>query len=187
MESAALQGGFTDPSRDSARAFRAAMEAMARPGTLQPIRGCNAPAPLSTAAATLLMTLCDAQTPLHLAGSCDTGPVQDWIRFHIGAPLMDRAAAMFAVGSWDALLPLTDYAVGTSQYPDRSATLIVELPELSREGPALRGPGIADTATLSLPEGFLAARVARFPLGLDVFLTCGDQMAAVPRTTQGVA
>ena len=187
MDSAALQGGFTDPARDAARAFRAGMEAMARPGTIQTLTGCTAPAPLSVAAATLLATLCDAETPLHLAGGWDTAAVRDWVRFHLGAPLVGRADAMFAVGDWDALSPLDDYAIGTAQYPDRSATLIVEVAALTNAGASLTGPGIAQTASLSLPDGLLAARVARYPLGLDFYFTCGDRIAALPRTTKGIA
>ena len=186
MDAAALHGGFADPARDAARAFRAAMEAMARPGTIHAIAGCTAPPPLSLAAATLLATLCDGETPLHLAGTCDSDPVRDWVRFHLGAPLVGRSQAMFALGTWDALAPLGDYAIGTPQYPDRSATLIVDVPALSAEGPALQGPGIKDRIALSLPDGLLAARVARFPLGLDFYLTCGDRIAALPRTTKGV-
>ena len=187
MDAAALQGGFADPARDAARAFRAAMEAMARPGTIHRIAGCTAPAPLSAAAATLLATLCDGETPLHLAGTCDTGPMRDWVRFHLGAPLVGRSQAVFALGTWGALAPLDDYAIGTPQYPDRSATLIVEVPDLSVDGSALAGPGIRDRITLSLPDGLLAARAARYPLGVDVYFTCGDRIAALPRTTKGVA
>lgn len=185
MDNAALQGGFIDPARDAARAFRAGMEAMARPGTIQTLNGCTAPAPMSVAAATLLSTLCDAETPLHLAGTCDTDGVRKWVRFHLGAPLVGRADAMFAVGNWDALAPLDAYAVGTPDYPDRSATLIVEVAALTNTGATLTGPGIAETATLSLPDGLLAARVARYPLGIDFYFTCGDRIAALPRTTKG--
>jgi alpha-D-ribose 1-methylphosphonate 5-triphosphate synthase subunit PhnH len=92
---------------------------------------------------------------------------------------------MFAVGDWDALAPLDAYAVGTPDYPDRSATLIVEVAALTNTGATLTGPGIAQTATLSLPDGLLAARVARYPLGIDFYFTCGDCIAALPRTTKG--
>ena len=187
MDAAALHGGLADPARDAARAFRAAMEAMARPGTIHRIAGCTVPAPLSVAAATLLATLCDGETRLHLAGTCDADPVRDWVRFHLGAPLVARTDAMFALGTWDALAPLDDYAIGTPEYPDRSATLIVEVPDLSPDGPALEGPGIRDRITLSLPDGLLAARVARYPLGVDVYFTCGDRIAALRRTTKGAA
>ena len=184
MRHDALTGGFADPSRDAARAFRAALEAMARPGRIAVLTGAAAPAPVSTAAAVLLLTLCDAETPLHLAGGHDTPALRDWIAFHIGAPLVGRGAAMFALGRWPALGPLTDYPQGTAEYPDRSATLIVEVDRLDPAGARLAGPGIADSALLSLPDVAALAARARFPLGVDLFLTCGDRMAALPRTTR---
>jgi alpha-D-ribose 1-methylphosphonate 5-triphosphate synthase subunit PhnH len=90
---------------------------------------------------------------------------------------------MFAVGTWAALAPLSAFPVGTSEYPDRSTTLIVEQNELTA-GALLTGPGIKDTAGLNLPEtaAFQTNR-AMFPLGLDFVFTCGNQLAALPRST----
>ena len=53
------------------------------------------------------------------------------------------------------------------------------------DGPVLRGPGIRDRATLSLPATapFRANR-ALFPMGLDFILTCGDRLACLPRSTR---
>ncbi len=62
------------------------------------------------------------------------------------------AAASFALGPWDALQPLARFALGTPDYPDRSATLIVEVPTLSPATHRLSGPGIDRSATLALPE-----------------------------------
>ena len=179
-----LEGGFSDPAPQAATAFRAIMSAMARPGRIETITGATPPAPLSPAAGAVLLTLCDADTPVHLAGDADCAAVRDWIRFHLGAPLTSPEEAMFAVGRWDAL-PKGAFAIGTSEYPDRSATLIVETDQLSPDGATLRGPGIRDTAMLSLPEtdAFRANR-ALFPLGLDFVFTCGDRLAALPRSTE---
>ena len=180
-----LQGGFADPARDAARAFRAIMEAMARPGTIQTASGATPPAPLSPAAGAALLTLCDSDTPLYLAGAVDRSEVRSWIAFHTGAPICQAGQAMFALGTWQALAPLSVYPAGTPDYPDRSATLIVELPALSPEGAVLTGPGIRKEAQLSLPEtaAFQANRDL-FPLGLDFLFTCGDRIAALPRTTR---
>jgi alpha-D-ribose 1-methylphosphonate 5-triphosphate synthase subunit PhnH len=180
-----LTGGFTDPPVEAARAFRAILDAMARPGRIVVLAGAAAPAPASPALAAALLTLADTTTPVHLAGGHDTPGLRDWLRFHTGAPLTDRAEAAFAVGTWDALLPLDGYAPGTAEYPDRSATLMVELPWLAAEGVRLTGPGIQTVAHLSLPD--IAAfrdNAARFPLGLDFVFTCGDRLAALPRTTR---
>jgi alpha-D-ribose 1-methylphosphonate 5-triphosphate synthase subunit PhnH len=182
---AALDGGFADAPVDAAHAFRAAMSVTARPGRIERLAGARPPAPLSVAAGTLILTLCDPETPVHLAGPHDTAEVRGWIAFHTGAPVVSRADAAFAVGSWDALLPLDGYRIGEAEYPDRSATLIVEVAALEPEGATLSGPGIRDTARLSLPETAAFRRNARFfPLGLDFFLTAGDRVAALPRTTR---
>lgn len=185
MEPAALTGGFADTPRDAAVAFRAALDAMARPGRIHDIRGAAPPAPLSVAAGTLLLVLADRTTPVHLAGGRDTPEVRDWLSFHTGAPRAGRAEAAFAVGRWAELLPLDAYRIGVPDYPDRSATLIVEMDTLEAAGARLTGPGIAVEHRLNLP-GTAAFREnrTRFPLGLDVFVTAGTRLAAVPRTTK---
>lgn len=181
----ALTGGFDDPARDAARAFRAVMTAMARPGQIHAIGGVQGPAPLSGAAATVLVTLCDVDTPLHLTGACDTPQVRDWVAFHIGASLVAARDAAFALGTWDALQPVTRFAVGTPEYPDRSATLVVELDALRADGATLRGPGIKDTAQFALPEVPAFQRnAAQFPLGFDTIFTAQSQIAALPRSTR---
>lgn len=184
-ETAILTGGFADPATDAARAFRAVLDAMARPGRIVALAGASAPAPASPALASVLLTLTDGTTPVHLAGAHDTPALRDWLRFHTGAPISPRDSAAFAIGTWEALLPLTDYLPGSAEYPDRSATLIVETPGLSTDGPRLTGPGIATEARLSLPDlAAFQANTARFPLGLDFLFTCGDRLAALPRTTR---
>lgn len=185
MPGVALGGGFRNAAHDSAHAFRAAMAAMARPGRIHDIAGATPPAPLGIAAGTLILTLCDPGTPLFLAGARDCAIVRDWVTFHTGAPFSGPASCAFAVGTWDALLPLQAYPAGTSEYPDRSATLIVELPDLTNVGATLHGPGIKDRAFLSLPDIAAFQTNARtYPLGLDFYFTAGVRLAALPRTTR---
>ncbi|WP_420586303.1 phosphonate C-P lyase system protein PhnH [Ruegeria sp.] len=180
-----FSGGFRNAPIDAAHAFRAVMTVMARPGEVRAISGSHPPAPLSVAAGTVLLTLCDPDTKVHLAGDANTDAVRQWLTFHTGAPLSDAADADFAVGTWEALSPLGAYRVGTPEYPDRSATLIVECDTLTQTGAALTGPGIKDVAHLSLPDiGALQLNSALYPLGCDFFFTCGDQIAALPRSTQ---
>lgn len=184
MRDDVLTGGFHDAPVQSARAFRTALNALARPGRIEEIHGATAPTPVSPAAATLLLTLCDAETPLHLAGVHDTEAVRDWVAFHIGAPVVAAGDAMFALGSWAALEPLERFRIGTPEYPDRSATLIVEMDRIAAEGARLTGPGIETEARLSLPEtAAFASNRALFPLGCDFFFTDGEHLAALPRTT----
>lgn len=184
MHAQALEGGFTNTPIDAAHAFRAIMNVMARPGMIEEISGAQPPAPLSIAAGAVILTLCDPETPVHLAGDYDTQTIRDWITFHTGAPLVAPETAAFAIGSWHDL-PLTDFPIGTSEYPDRSTTLIVDSEALTSSGPTLQGPGIQTTATLSLPEtqAFQTNR-AHFPLGLDFIFTSGKRLAALPRSTR---
>lgn len=185
MSDQSLIGAFAAPPQDAARAFRAALKALARPGTLHDIKGGQAPAPVSVAAASLLLTLCDPETPLCLMGAHDTPEIRDWIAFQIGAPIVDPLTAMFALGTWEALQPVTAFPIGTAEYPDRSTTLIVEMDALSQDGAQLTGPGIETTARLSLPALEPFQRNAMlFPLGLDFYFTSGTQIAGLPRSTQ---
>ncbi|KIC48188.1 phosphonate C-P lyase system protein PhnH [Tateyamaria sp. ANG-S1] len=184
MDHASLSGGFTDPPQQSAVAFRGIMQAMARPGSICEVAGAVAPAPLSVAAGTALLTLCDPDTGVHLAGAWDTKGVRDWITFQTGAPLVAAEAADFVVGGWGDI-DLSVLQTGTPEYPDRSATVIVEMSELRAEGATLTGPGIKERAVLNLPDLAVFQRnAALFPLGLDFMFTCGAQMAALPRSTK---
>lgn len=158
---------------------------MARPGRVVPITGVAPPDPWSPAAAALVLVLCDADAPLHLTGRHDSAAARQWLAFHTGASVAQRPDCAFALGDWTALQPLADYPAGTPEYPDRSATLIVELPAFDGPATRLSGPGIADVARLPLPDPpTLAANADRYPLGLDFFLTCGDRIAALPRSTR---
>ncbi|MEM6944547.1 MAG: phosphonate C-P lyase system protein PhnH [Pseudomonadota bacterium] len=185
-----FEGGFESPALQAAAAFRAGLEALARPGAVEEIAGCTPPDGLSVAAGALLLSLADADTPLWLPEASDEA-LKAWLLFHCGAPrTWSRGTASFAVGSWQALMPLTDWAAGTPDYPDRSATLIVELDAMEGGPPlALTGPGIpkekriAPALPLDAVEA-LAANAARFPLGVDLYLTVGERAMGLPRTTR---
>jgi alpha-D-ribose 1-methylphosphonate 5-triphosphate synthase subunit PhnH len=181
----ALTGGFAEAPVQSARAFRAVLEAMARPGTIHRVAGALPPEPLSVAAGVVLLTLCDGTTPLHLAGPADCQAVRDWVAFHIGAPLVAVEDAAFALGHWADLQPVSRFRLGQPDYPDRSATLMVETDRLVNHGPSLTGPGIETATWLNLPEtaAFRANR-ALFPLGFDTIFTAGDRIAGLPRSTR---
>lgn len=185
MNTHTLQGGFADGPIQSAQAFRAILDAMARPGKIVALCGAAPPAPLSIASGVALLTLTDATTPLHLAGAADCAPVRDWVAFHIGARLVGAEDAAFALGTWAALQPVSRFAVGQPDYPDRSATLIVEMDHLTNHGATLTGPGIETATWLSLPEtaAFRANR-SQFPLGFDCLFTCGNRIAGLPRSTK---
>lgn len=185
--------GFADPARDGARSFRAALAAMAQPGAVSEIGlPSDPPPPLSHAAAALLLTLTDTAASVWLARDCHTDAVAAFLRLHCGAPPAATARdAAFAAGRWDALRSAGPWRMGDPDYPDRSTTLIVEVDDLSsEEGMRLTGPGIRGEARLGVAGvdrdfwAMLAANAKTAPLGLDVFLTAGRKLAALPRSVR---
>ena len=177
--------GFADPVLDGQACFRAVLNAMSRPGRVQQvIPPCELPPGLSPAAAAVLLTLVDADTPLRLNAGPDA---EAWVRFHCGCPLVSDGAAFVL----DAAAELLTLACGTEEEPQNGTTLILEASELQEStGWRLTGPGIRDCHALrvtGVPPGFVAAWArnrARFPCGVDVILTAGDRLAALPRTVR---
>lgn len=188
-----LAPGFADPVMQAQATFRRLMAAMAAPGSVHEAGDCTtAPAPLEPATAALLLTLLDFDTPLWLDSRAATEPVRDWLRFHTGAPIAaEPSVAAFAVVADAASMPpLAAFAAGDPSYPDRSTTVVIQVADLEQHGGwRISGPGIRGRARFGahpLPDDFVAqwrANHALFPLGIDVVLTAGERLAALPRTT----
>lgn len=189
-----FEGGFADPVMDSQAVFRRVMNALAQPGTVADLSGfVTPPAPLSQAAAAILLTLADYDTPVWFEKPDMNDDAIGWMTFHTGAPRTANALrAGFAV--LEKASPVSAWAsfpIGTSDYPDRSATLLLPVESLDGGEPLkLTGPGIETEtmiAPLGLPQGFVAAMAenrAAYPLGLDVLLVCGGEAIGLPRTTR---
>lgn len=194
----ALARAFADPVHGAQQTFRAVMNALARPGTLQPVDGlAEAPAPLSPVAGAVAVALADYETPLWLDAPLAAAPeVAAWLAFHTGARTgAAPAEAAFALASAPTGLPdLAGFALGSDIYPDRSTTLILQVEAFTGEGASTRlhlaGPGIRGHATLAvagLPADIverLAANQALFPRGVDLILAGPAAVAALPRTTR---
>lgn len=184
IEQSSFSGGFSEPAFDAAYGFRAAMRAMARPGERQEIGGAVPPAGVSVAAGSLLLTLCDPETAIYLTSEFDTPALREWISFHTGAPVVAPEWADFALGGWEALAPFERFRMGTAEYPDRSCTLIVEMPFGEAPNVTLRGPGIKDSRDVFLPEiAQFQRNASNYPQGLDFFFTSGSELMALPRST----
>jgi alpha-D-ribose 1-methylphosphonate 5-triphosphate synthase subunit PhnH len=189
---------FADPVHESQACFRSVMNALARPGTIQPVVGlADAPAPLSPVAATIALALADYETPVFLdAPLAANHEVARYLAFHTGAKITaSRSQASFAlIADPAALGDLADFALGTDTYPDRSTTLILQVRSIAAGQPGtellLAGPGIKGTAVLTvagLPANTadrLAANRALFPRGVDLILAGPAGVAALPRTTR---
>ena len=187
-----VDGGCAEPVFEAQSAFRAIMEALSRPGLIQPLRAdIVPPAPLPRGVAAVALTLCDHDTPVWLDPVLAASEaVAGWLRFHTGAPLVALPGdAQFAlVAAPDLLPPLADFAQGSDEYPDRSTTLVVAPGALKSW--RLTGPGIQHSlvAELGLPDpGFAAQWLdnrGRFPRGIDLLLAADDQIVGLPRTTR---
>lgn len=195
---AELPPGFADKVLSAQSTFRSVMDAMARPGSVQrivPMTGATGPMMRGTAA--IALTLFDHDTPLWLdARMAEGSDLVKWLKFHTGAPVVqDCSIASFAlIGDGAALPSLDRFALGTSEYPDRSTTVIIQVDSLaSGRSFELHGPGIDGVATLQASikpfDLFERLRInqALFPRGIDVVLVADDAVVAIPRTTRVVS
>ena len=192
---AELAAGFADKVLSAQSTFRSVMDAMARPGSVRRIVPTSgAPRTMMRGTAAIALTLFDHDTPLWLdARTHENSDVVKWLKFHTGAPVVqDSSIASFAlISDGGALPPFERFALGTSEYPDRSTTLILQVESLdSGRSFELRGPGIDGVATLRASikpfDLFDRLRVNEtlFPRGTDVVLVADDAVVAIPRTTR---
>lgn len=194
LDLAHLQAGFAEPVHDAQRCFRGVLDALARPGRIVELAGLPAPPPgLGVAQSAVLLALADIDTPVWLPPALRDAATGHYLRFHCGCRLATnpRDAYFVVPASLAGLFAMDQLRLGEPEFPDRSATLVVEAAALTEGGPLrLRGPGIETEASLSV-SGWTAACTAfmrenrlRFPLGVDVLLTCGARLAGLPRTVR---
>jgi alpha-D-ribose 1-methylphosphonate 5-triphosphate synthase subunit PhnH len=178
-----LTAGFADPVAGAQACFRAVLDAMAQPGRVMSVAGVSAPAPLCEAAAAVLLTLVDHETPLWLDPDAETA--RGWIAFHTGAPSSDDPAFVLAL----TLPDLVALPAGTDEMPETSVTVILQVRALGSgrrfmlEGPGLRWP--AELRVDGLPADFISIwqrNHALFPRGVDLILCAGSRLAALPRS-----
>lgn len=177
--------GFADPVAEAQQCFRAVLDAMARPGTIHDVGLLDPPPPLCPAAAAVLLTVVDHETPLWLGPFAEAA--RGWIAFHAGADFTAPDKATFLLAQ--ELPDLATLRQGTDEGPEESATVVLQLAGLGSgarfrlSGPGLRAP--TGFAADGLPADFVArwaANRARFPLGVDLILCAGTRLAALPRT-----
>ncbi|WP_068408153.1 phosphonate C-P lyase system protein PhnH [Labrenzia sp. OB1] len=195
-----LAAGFHDPVHDAQACFRAVMNAMARPGTRQSldIAGLTPPAPLTSVAAALALTLLDYDTPVWLDKPLMASEaVKAFLRFHTGAPIVNEPveAAFALVANPGQMIPLASFNQGSAEYPDRSATVILlgqgfGAARTATPAVTLTGPGIQDSTAFPVgpvPPVFweqVAANSRQFPRGIDLIFAGAAEIAALPRSTR---
>lgn len=187
-----LLPGFPDPVLDSQRVFRAVLQAMSRPGRAvsNPV-SVHPPKPLNATTAALCLTLLDLETAVWLQPDATRPNVVEYLRFHCGCPLAPEAdkAAFALITEAAEMPPLDRFPYGDAEYPERGATIIVQVDGLLEgSGPKLTGPGIETSRrvdAVGLPSWFwpaLGESSGRFPTGVDILLTTEDAMVGLPRS-----
>ncbi len=180
-------------SQKNARAFRAILDAMARPG--QPrLLPCLVEelTPAHATSLSILLSLGDHLTSIYLDSEFKLPEIEKLIRFHTGSRLTDDcASADFALlSAGTAGEHLDQWKLGTLEYPDQSTTLIFQTASFTTglpvefAGPGLKAPMVAHIADMS--SAFWVARAkanAGFPLGLDMIFASPDQILGCPRSS----
>ena len=190
-----LEGGFAEPVLQSQSGFRAIMDALANPGTVQKLAmPAAAHGSLTAELASILLTLVDQDTPIWLADALrGADGVEPFVAFHTGAPVVrEPGRAILAFAASAAELPRLDaFSLGTQEYPDRSTTIVLAVPALTGGAELItRGPGIKDhghIGPLGLPPDFVAQWAANrelFPRGIDLLLVAGGAVMGLPRSTR---
>jgi len=193
--------GFTDATAHSQLVFRCALDAMARPGTPVRVPEISLVSPTSltnAAAASVLLALLDQDCTLWLSPSLANGSVAAWLRFHTGCQILgDCSQADFVwASSFAELPPLHQLKQGSAEYPDQSATCVVDVTGWraavvsDADAVSLRGPGVREVITLAV-DGMTASFVqqhhamqAHAPCGVDIFCCAGDVVLGFPRSVR---
>jgi len=185
--------GFADAVLESQAAFRGCLTALAAPGTIVGLGAGLEPLPgMNSAASALLLSLLDQDTRLWLSPGVATSRTATSLKFHTGCSLaaIPGEADFALVAGVDELPPLDAFSAGSDEYPERSATIVLEVPDILESGWRLSGPGVRSEAFVSVPAlggGFIQQwehNRARFPRGVDLYLSCGERLCGLPRTTR---
>ena len=160
-----LETAFMLPVQDAQHSFRRLLKAMSEPGVIVALhqlkRGWQ---PLNIATTSVLLTLADNDTPVWLAAPLSNDIVNQSLRFHTNASLVNQPEqATFAV---------TDEAISSEQLNALSTGTAVIAEE------RMIAPQLPKCILHELTE-----RPHPFPLGIDLILTCGERLLAIPRTT----
>lgn len=188
-----LWPALNDPIHDSQRLFRQILQAMSEPGTLQKLTAPYPPQGSSIGSALwgTLLTLCDLDTRLWIAPELNSREFREALSLHTGCRICEDARqADFALVTSLTLKSPPTFAMGSDSYPDRSTTLLVVLDQLDKDGPwQLTGPGIETQRRLDVGNAdalmaLLSRNRSHFPCGFDAILSCGERLAAIPRSTR---
>ena len=195
-----IPAGFGNEHQSSQQIFRSALKALSYPGRLVDVHhdACT-PEGTNTVIAGMLLALLDSETSLWCSNSNHMYLATEWLKFHTDCVVFETPgqADFLWIDHIQDLPNLENLKRGTDQYPDRSATCIINVPNLSEKSSSfyqLRGPGIESQKNFTL-NGWLEKdhhiflefwnkNTKYFPCGVDVYMSDGFHLLGLPRTTQ---
>lgn len=189
-----LWNGFQDEVIESQRCFKKAMKAMSEPGYLVTLDPLKTSVNVSSATFSLALTLIDQDISVWVSPQLSSATFIDNLRFYCGCRLtkspLEADFVFIQLSEWQDLENLKR---GTEEYPDRFPTLIIEADGLAEKGDIkLSGPGINGSRCVDIIGidqhhiDLLKRNQQHFPMGYDFMFTCGNQLMALPRTTEVV-
>ncbi len=181
------------------RTFRLLIEALARPGTLQSLSDPmpDVPPGVDPYIASVAVTLLDHEVRFATSGPT-AAPLTAYIARRTGARPAppEEAGFLFACGH-DADSPLERLPVGSLEFPEHGATVVLTVERLFAQGGdgastmAVEGPGIPTVARVharglapAIIEAFIDMN-REYPEGIDAFLVDPDgRLVGLPRTAR---
>lgn len=198
----AATAALLDTIRADQQLFRTALNALANPGRVDLLAHASRSDAPSLAgnrfSGPLLLALLDHEVSFAVEPDPDAGAFAAYVIKRSRSSIVSVDRADFIVADSAALdpeLPLS-LRLGSFEYPDDSATLIVQVPTLDQAiandlSITVEGPGVPGRRILKLSgitPAFFEARSranAHYPLGIDLLIVDLDgRISALPRTSQ---
>ena len=182
-----------DPAGGSHQAFRAIRDAMEHPGQLVTIREYPyAPAVFNSASAATCLTLLDYETSVWTDVDW-RNPAIGWLQTGCGSSVVtEPCMAKFAVITRPAAMPpLENFRVGRHEDCEKATTIVVQVEDIypvsDHQNPNVPGNRKSRLELKGVADIFWCQwRQLSFkhPMGIDIFFTCDDVLAALPKMTR---
>ncbi|MBI5579712.1 MAG: phosphonate C-P lyase system protein PhnH [Deltaproteobacteria bacterium] len=173
--------------------FQAVLIALEHPGAIVRLpKPDSIPWPLNSASAALLAVWVNPETPVWTDLGWDSDP-SAWLQQTCACSLVTEpcmARVAFIAESF-RIPSLGQFFLGEDDRPETSTTLILQVPGFSMPNRRSRNVSGGGRSLQARPTGLPLRfwsdwedQKRYLPLGMDVFFTCADTMAALPRGMQ---
>jgi alpha-D-ribose 1-methylphosphonate 5-triphosphate synthase subunit PhnH len=173
--------------------FQAVVTALEHPGAVVHLPKFNdSPWPLNIASTALLTTWVNPETPVW-TDLCWASDPAAWLQQTCACSLVTEPCMARVAFVADPLRipPLWQFSLGEDDRPERSTTLVLQVPGFSGTNGRHRYVPVGSRRLKAKPTGLPLRFWSNWedqrrypPLGIDVFCTCADTMIALPRGLQ---